>query len=277
MEHGFNYIFQSVPDSDSHEIYIYDDISEHGEWNWNTWTYDESETSAKHFRDLLSEIPDGDPITVYINSHGGDVYQAAAIASMLRRRSGRVTTVVDGASHSAAFTILQAGTWRVMNRGTSAIIHNMWTYAAGNAKQLREIADQLDIAMEGEIAYYLERAKISREKLVELLDAETTLTPEKALEYGFIDEIAEPRNRLQADTESPAEAPKQAVQKLADPVMEKLSHIESMITEMRLQPPVITSEEILEVRPGKPEPAPVEQPELNMDEKGAGFNALFSR
>lgn len=273
---GFNYVFQLSQDSGEHELYIYDDIRELGDFNWETWSYDESETSAKHFRDLLSEIPDGDPITVYINSRGGDAYQAAAIASMLRRRSGKVTTVVDGASHSAAFTILQAGSHRVMNRGTSAIIHNMWTYAAGNSKQLREIADQLDIAMEGEIAYYMERAKISREKLIELLDAETTLTPEKALEYGFIDEIAEPKNRLQATTESPAEGPKQAVQRAADPVMEKLSHIENMITEMQ-KSPVITSSEIQEVHPGKtPAPAPEETPDPNQEKKGVGFNVLFS-
>ena len=82
--------------------------------------------------------------------------------------------------------------------GTTALIHNMWMYCSGNATQLRKYADDLDDMMEANRQVFLERAKIEESELIELMENETYLTPEKALEYGLIDEImgktAEPVN-----------------------------------------------------------------------------------
>ena len=82
--------------------------------------------------------------------------------------------------------------------GTTALIHNMWVYCSGNATQLRKYADDLDDMMEANRQVFLERAKIEESELIELMENETYLTPEKALEYGLIDEImgktAEPVN-----------------------------------------------------------------------------------
>ena len=74
----------------------------------------------------------------------------------------------------------------------------MWMYCSGNATQLRKYADDLDDMMEANRQVFLERAKIEESELIELMENETYLTPEKALEYGLIDEImgktAEPVN-----------------------------------------------------------------------------------
>ena len=82
--------------------------------------------------------------------------------------------------------------------GTTALIHNMWMYCSGNATQLRKYADDLGDMMEANRQVFLERAKIEESELIELMENETYLTPEKALEYGLIDEImgktAEPVN-----------------------------------------------------------------------------------
>lgn len=181
----------SVAKNNVFQIYIYDDVSEYGDFNWNTWEYDESETSAKHFQELLSEIPEGAEIELYINSNGGSVKEGVAIYNQLKRHSSHKTGYVDGVAHSIAFVILQACDHRVMGEGTSALLHEMWVCTCGNARQLREEADQLDILMQGNRALFMQRAQnITEEELQELMEKETMLTPDMALQYGFIDEIA---------------------------------------------------------------------------------------
>lgn len=96
---------------------------------------------------------------------------------------------MDGVAHSVAFLILQACDERKMCLGTTALVHDMWMYCSGNAAQLRKYADDLDDMMEANRQVFLERANISEEELIELMQNETYLTPDKALEYGLIDEI----------------------------------------------------------------------------------------
>lgn len=178
-------------EGNKHQIYIYDDVSEQGKFNWETWTREESQTSAKYFQEQLANIPDTDEIELYINSNGGSVKEGTAIYNQLKRHKAHKTGYVDGVAHSIAFVILQACDHRVMGEGTSALLHEMWVCTAGNARQLREEADQLDILMQGSRKLFMQRAQnITEEELQSLMEKETMLTPDMALEYGFIDEIA---------------------------------------------------------------------------------------
>lgn len=170
-------------------LYIYDDVTEYGEFNWDTWEYDESETSAKYFAQKLGEIPDGQTIELHINSNGGSVKEGVAIYNNLKQKQNHKIGIVDGVAHSVAFLILQACDERKMCLGTTALIHNMWMYCYGNASQLRKYADDLDDMMEANRQVFMERAKITEEQLKELMENETYLTPDKALEYGLIDEV----------------------------------------------------------------------------------------
>lgn len=170
-------------------LYIYDDVTEYGEFNWQTWNYDDSETSAKYFAEKLGEIPDGQTIELHINSNGGSVKEGVAIYNLLKQKSNHKIGIVDGVAHSVAFLILQACDERKMCLGTTALVHNMWMYCAGNATQLRKYADDLDDMMEANRQVFLERASITEEELITLMEAETYLTPDKAIEYGLIDEI----------------------------------------------------------------------------------------
>lgn len=172
-----------------HQIYLYDDVSKYGEFNWETWEYDESETSAKHFRELLDAVPETDEIELHFNTNGGSVSEGTAIYNLLQAHGAKKTGIVDGVCHSIAFTILQACDTRIMGDGTSAIVHNMWTTASGNAKQLRDIANQLDAYMESCIALFMKRCTLPEQQLREMMDAETVLTPQAALSYGLIDKI----------------------------------------------------------------------------------------
>lgn len=185
-------------------LYIYDDVSEYGEFDWETWSEKESETSAKFFAGKLSEIAEGQTIELHINSNGGSVKEGTAIYNLLKQKGGKSVGIVDGVAHSVAFLILQACDVRKMCLGTTALIHNMWLSCAGNATQLRKYADDLDDMMAANRKIFLERATISEEELCDLMEKETYLTPEKALEYGLIDEIMSER-RPESDVTARAE------------------------------------------------------------------------
>lgn len=171
------------------KLYLYDDVTKYGEFDWMTWSYKESETSANYFKETLEEIKDGSEIELHINSNGGSVSEGVTIYNLLKEKDCTVTGIVDGVAHSVAFLILQACDKRIMNLGTSALIHNIWMECYGNAEQLRKYADDLDTLMESNRQVFLERATIDEDTLKELMNAETYLTPDSALEYGLIDEI----------------------------------------------------------------------------------------
>lgn len=180
---------EPVQAEDLTRLYLYDDVTEYGEFDWETWDYKESETSAKYFSQKLGEIPDGQVIELHINSNGGSVKEGVAIYNLLKQKQTQKIGIVDGVAHSVAFLILQACDTREMCLGTTALVHNMWMYCAGNANQLRKYADDLDDMMEANRQVFLERATISEDELKELMEKETYLTPDKALEYGLIDKI----------------------------------------------------------------------------------------
>lgn len=189
MKNKTNWRMEPVQGARKTLLYIYDDVTEYGTFNWHTWEYEESETSAKYFLEKLQEIPEADEIELHINSNGGSVKEGVAIYNLLKQSSNQKTGIVDGVAHSVAFLILQACDTRKMCLGTTALIHEMWMYCSGNATQLRKYADDLDDMMESNRKVFLERATISEEELKELMKNETYLTPDKALEYGLIDEI----------------------------------------------------------------------------------------
>lgn len=211
-------------------LYIYDDVTEYGEFNWNTWEYEESETSARYFAEQLAEIPESQEIELHINSNGGSVKEGVAIYNLLKQKTNHKTGIVDGVAHSVAFLILQACENRKMCLGTTALIHNMWMYCSGNATQLRKYADDLDDMMEANRQVFMERATISEKELKSLMEAETYLTPDKALEYGLIDEVYG----------------KKAVEPKPDDMLEKLSQMQRQLNSQQS-----FREQIAQLRSGK--------------------------
>lgn len=199
-----HYCFKQEAGSNVVKLYIYDDVSEYGDFDWKTWEYKESETSAKYFKKVLEEVSETDTIELHISSYGGSVKEGVAIYNLLKQaKCKEIVAYVDGFAYSIASVILQAADRRIMGLGTSLLIHNMWLYIAGNAEDLRKAADDLDVLMESNRQIYLERANVTEEELIEMMNKETYLTPDQAVEMGFADEVdskkeADPGDAMQA-------------------------------------------------------------------------------
>lgn len=184
------------------DLYIYDEIKgDTVDWFWGDTI--ESETSANHFKNELDKYKNVSQINLYVNSVGGDVYEAMSIRNQLKRHNAKVTGYVDGIAASAASFILTGCDEVKMYSNTMQMIHNMWTSTCGNADELRKVADDMDKMMEGNRQAYLEKSngKLSEEKLIELLNDESVLTAQECLEYGLCDEIIEEEKDLNSANE----------------------------------------------------------------------------
>lgn len=133
-------------------------------------------------------------IDVYINSYGGEVAEGVAIYNALKRHKAKVRTICDGFACSIASVIFMAGEERVMNEASMLMIHNAWTYAEGNAAELRKQADDLDKITQLSVETYKAHSNLTEEEIVALMDAETWILPKEAVEYGFATGIAKDEN-----------------------------------------------------------------------------------
>nr|DAX71408.1 MAG TPA: Putative ATP dependent Clp protease [Caudoviricetes sp.] len=168
-------------DDKNAELMLYGDIAE------SFWG---DTISAKEVTEYLADL-DVENINVYINSNGGVVDTAIAINNALRRHKAKVIVNIDGIAASAATLITCAGDTVRMPKNALFMIHNPSTIAMGDSEEMRKQADVLEKYKNSITETYLQKVNIDKEKLSELMDNETWLNAEEALEYGFIDEIIE--------------------------------------------------------------------------------------
>lgn len=145
-------------------------------------------TAPKGFKEQLTAC-NGKPISVYIDSYGGDVLSASAIYTMLREYKGQVTVKIDSIAASAASVIAMAGDKVLMSPTAFLMIHDPSTIVWGNITEVKQELDALRAVKEGIINAYERKCngKASREKISKLMTDETWLDYNAALEYGFID------------------------------------------------------------------------------------------
>lgn len=181
-------------------------------WNWKTQTVTNQETqeavtertlflngtiaeeswfdddvTPQLFKDELNSGT-GD-ITVWINSPGGDCVAAAQIYNMLMDYKGSVTVKIDGIAASAASVIAMAGTKVLVSPVSMLMIHNPMTVAFGNSAEMQKAIDMLASVKDSILNAYEIKTGLSRTKLSHLMDAETWMDANKAIELGFADEI----------------------------------------------------------------------------------------
>ena len=162
------------------DLYIFGNIT--------AWPRKEKDKDAYSIVKELSELK-ADTVNVHINSYGGDVSEGLAIHNCLKNSSAKIVTYCDGFACSAASVVFMAGDERIMNEASLVLIHNAWTYASGNAKELRKQAADLEKITQASVNAYMSRVNISEEELRKLMDEETWLTPEECAEYGFATQI----------------------------------------------------------------------------------------
>jgi len=147
----------------------------------------DDDVTPKLFKDELLE-GDG-PVTIWINSPGGDCIAASQIYSMLMDYKGDVTVKIDGIAASAASVIAMAGTKVLMAPTALMMIHNPMTMAYGNHDDMTKAIEMLDEVKESIINAYEIKTNMTRAKISHLMDSETWMNANKAVELGFADDV----------------------------------------------------------------------------------------
>ena len=147
----------------------------------------DDDVTPRLFREQLN-AGTGD-IVIYVNSPGGDCVAASQIYTMLMEYKGRVTVKIDGIAASAASVIAMAGTEVLMAPTALLMVHNPLTVAIGDTEEMQKAIAMLDEVKESIITSYELKTGMSRAKLAHLMDAETWMNAQKAIELGFADGI----------------------------------------------------------------------------------------
>lgn len=130
-------------------------------------------------------------IVIWLNSPGGDCIAASQIYAMLMDYKGKITVKIDGIAASAASVIAMAGTTVEMAPTSLMMIHNPLTVAIGDSEEMQKAISMLTEVKESIINAYEIKTGQSRTKLSHMMDAETWLNANKAIELGFADQIME--------------------------------------------------------------------------------------
>lgn len=205
-------------------------------WNWKNQTETQERTlflsgtiaeeswfdddvTPQIFKDELNSGKGN--ITVWINSPGGDCVAAAQIYNMLMEYPHSVTVKIDGIAASAASVIAMAGDKVMMSPVSMLMIHNPSTIAFGDSLEMQKAAAMLDEVKESIINAYEIKTGLDRKKLSKLMDAETWMDANSAVEYGFADEIMQ-RNAAE-DTAIPKISTMYSPTQVTNSLKEKIS------------------------------------------------------
>jgi ATP-dependent Clp endopeptidase proteolytic subunit ClpP len=146
---------------------------------------------AKAIAEALKEHRNATTINVFLNSPGGDVFDALAIYNTLVRHKARVVVNIDGAALSSASIVAMAGDEIRMAENALIMIHDPWAIFAGTAEEFRAEADRMDKGKETLVATYAARSGRDADAISAEMTAETWFTATEAVEAGFADEIVE--------------------------------------------------------------------------------------
>ncbi len=181
--------FRAQANKKSAELLLYGRVASEKPW----WCPEGEDNYilAKQFAKDLKALGDIDNLDIYLNSPGGDVFAGQAISSVLQRHKSYKTCYIDGLAASIAVNIVQVCDKRVIPKNAMMMVHQPWQTVFGgyNALELRKMADGLDRIAESTIALFLDKTALTREEIVTLMDDETWMTAEEAVEFGFADEV----------------------------------------------------------------------------------------
>ena len=171
--------------------------------NDDAWIYDwfgETYTSPKNVSAALEEA-NGEDVDIEINSGGGDVFAGSEIYAAIRAYPGTVNIHVVGLAASAASVIACAAKSDIAPTA-QMMVHNVSTWAAGDYHDMDHTSNMLKQANRAIAAAYVEKSGMSEKDALDLMDAETWITAQDAVDYGLIDKIAGSQNSVQDEDAS---------------------------------------------------------------------------
>lgn len=172
------------------EVYIYGAIGA------SIW---EDSISAKQFSEELKKLsPNVKEIDLRLNSPGGDVFEGYAIYNQLKQHPAKKTVYIDGLAASIASVIALAGDEIIMGEGAQFMVHKSWTMAFGNSFELERVIERLESIDEQLISLYTKKTKKPRAEIRDMVEKETWLNAEEAVEIGFADRVMESDVRIAA-------------------------------------------------------------------------------
>lgn len=174
--------FGTAPDG-TPELTIYGIIASEEWWG-------DEVTHTQFYKDL-QEIGTVAAITVRINSGGGDVFAAFAIYNLLRENAAQINVIIDGWAASAATIIAMAGDTIKIPKTALFMVHDpaLRLWGSYTAEEFTKMADQLEKVKSAIMSAYCDRTGKTEDEISALMDAETYLTGEQAVEMGFCDEL----------------------------------------------------------------------------------------
>jgi ATP-dependent Clp protease protease subunit len=174
----------STPTETEPELELYGYISE--------YSWFEDDITPKMFKDELNRYGKGGPITIRMNSYGGDVIAASLMSTMIKDYPGKVTVQIDGMAASAATVVAVAGDVIRMQETAYFMIHDplaVFLMAMLNIEELSRMVDSLKTVKEGIINAYETKSGLSRARISKLMTEETWMDAQKAVDLGFVDEV----------------------------------------------------------------------------------------
>ncbi len=168
-------------DETTGELLLYGEISD------VSWMGDE--VTPLQFKAGLDALGDISTLNIYINSPGGDCFAGQAIYSMLKRHKAYKTVYIDGLAASMASVVACVGDKVIMPSNAMMMIHNPWMLACGNANDFRTLAGTLDKVAELSINVYKDKTGMRNTEIKAIMDAETWMSAQDALDLGFCDKI----------------------------------------------------------------------------------------
>lgn len=158
--------------------------------NDDAWIYDwfgYENVCPSMIRSFLDEA-DGEDVQININSCGGDLYSGINIHDMIKGYKGNVEIHVSGLAASAASIIAMAGRC-LMSPASILMIHNTAQKDYGNKRDKAKAAADLAVHDKGVAAVYVQKTGIELSEILRMMDKETYLDAQTAVEQGFADGI----------------------------------------------------------------------------------------
>lgn len=176
------------------EINLYGEVVDDRPVDWRTGQpVQGSYIVVSEFLKDLEDLGDKEQITVHINSVGGSLYGGIAIYNRLKSLSAQITTINDGLAASAGSIIFQAGNTRKVNAGSNVMVHGALGILWGHydVKGLRDVIKQLEAGTKAAVNIYAQTTGRDRESICALVEQETWMTGQEAVDQGFADEVME--------------------------------------------------------------------------------------